>query len=318
MIKNLYHINKENLEKVTTKESLPNKLIDTDLYIYNLVTKKRSETFNELKKIGVSDKVYQNLLNPKDNIRFINYNDTLYSEFSYFSSKSKDENYASIIIHKNIIIVIYDTNETVVKELIDTVEFFPKKQKINIEYLLFSFIQEILSNYGKLILSYREEIELLANDFDNNKKEISPNDILDAKSQLYTFSRVLEKLYFTLSFPPTKDVLDFKSTYHITFSHLLKNVKLLKSSLNQTEERLNSLNDHYQLLLHDKSNNRLNTLTIIQAIFLPLTLIVGVYGMNFINMRELNYEYGYNITVGVMILISVGILIYFKKYGWFD
>jgi len=318
MIKNLYHLKKGNLEKATTEYNLTNNLIENDLYIYNLVTKNRSEAFVELKKIGISDKVFQNLMNPKDNIRFKNYEDTLYSEFSYFSSKTKDENYASVIIHKNIIIVIYDTNETVVEELLETIKFFSKKEKINIEYLLFSFIQEILSNYGKLILTYREEIELLANDFDNNKKEISPNDILDAKSQLYTFSRVLEKLYYTLSFPPTKDVLDFKSTYHITFDHLLKNVKLLKSSLNQTEERLNSLNDHYQLLLHDRSNNKLNTLTIIQAIFLPLTLIVGIYGMNFINMSELTYKYGYSITIGVMVLISLGILIYFRKNGWFD
>ena len=320
MIKNLYHIRKGNLMKVTVEHNLPHDLIESDLYVYDIVTNDKTEAIVELKKMGISDRICQNILNPKDNIRFKTYEDALYSELSYFSSKTKDENYASIIIYKNVLIGIHATNEDVIQELFETVNSFSKKQKekVTIEFFLFGFIQEILSNYGKLILAYREEIELLADDFEHEKKEISPSDILEAKSQLYTFSRVLEKLYYTLSFPPTKDVLDFKSTYHITFNYLLKSVKLLKSSLNQTEERLNSLNDHYQLLLHDKSNSRLNLLTIIQAIFLPLTLIVGIYGMNFINMNELKFEHGYSITIGVMILISVGILVYFKKTGWFN
>ncbi|OYT12048.1 MAG: hypothetical protein B6I18_02035 [Bacteroidetes bacterium 4572_112] len=70
--------------------------------------------------------------------------------------------------------------------------------------------------------------------------------------------------------------------------------------------------------MHDKANKRLNFLTITQAIFVPLTLVVGIYGMNFSNMPELGYKYGYFITIGGMLFIATLFLTYFKKKGWFN
>jgi magnesium transporter len=57
-------------------------------------------------------------------------------------------------------------------------------------------------------------------------------------------------------------------------------------------------------------------LTIISTIFIPLTFIVGVYGMNFSYMPELNYPYAYPIIWGIMVFIAVGMLIFFKRRHW--
>ncbi len=94
-------------------------------------------------------------------------------------------------------------------------------------------------------------------------------------------------------------------------------MEFLKISAAQIEDRLNSLHDHYDLLLQDKSNKRLNFLTIIQAIFVPLTLIAGIYGMNFQFMPELTFKYGYFISLGSMLIVSLFFLKYFYKHGWF-
>ena len=66
-----------------------------------------------------------------------------------------------------------------------------------------------------------------------------------------------------------------------------------------------------------KMNEIMKTLTIVSAIFIPLTFIVGVYGMNFENMPELKYPYGYHTVVGIMVLLGIAMLIYFKKRRWF-
>ncbi len=58
-------------------------------------------------------------------------------------------------------------------------------------------------------------------------------------------------------------------------------------------------------------------LTIIASIFTPLTFIAGVYGMNFINMPELNWEIGYYIVLGLMAMIAVSMFLWFKVKGWF-
>jgi magnesium transporter len=65
-----------------------------------------------------------------------------------------------------------------------------------------------------------------------------------------------------------------------------------------------------------RMNEIMKVLTIIATIFIPLTFIVGVYGMNFKYMPELEYKYGYFIVWGVMVLIAILLIFYFKKKKW--
>jgi magnesium transporter len=67
----------------------------------------------------------------------------------------------------------------------------------------------------------------------------------------------------------------------------------------------------------NRMNNIMKVLTIISTIFIPLTFIVGVYGMNFKFMPELEMRYAYPVTWGIMILTVAGMLIVFKKRRWF-
>ena len=66
-----------------------------------------------------------------------------------------------------------------------------------------------------------------------------------------------------------------------------------------------------------KMNEVMKTLTVISSIFLPLTFIVGLYGMNFHNMPELSTQYGYYVVLTVMALLVLGMIGYFKKKRWF-
>jgi magnesium transporter len=56
---------------------------------------------------------------------------------------------------------------------------------------------------------------------------------------------------------------------------------------------------------------------VISAVFLPLSLIAGIYGMNFADMPELHFKYGYEVIVGFMIAVAAGALFYFSRTGWF-
>jgi len=57
-------------------------------------------------------------------------------------------------------------------------------------------------------------------------------------------------------------------------------------------------------------------LTIIATVFMPLTFIVGIYGMNFNHMPELNWPWGYPLVMGLMAVIAAGMLLYFRRKGW--
>ncbi|WP_338359783.1 CorA family divalent cation transporter, partial [Yeosuana marina] len=69
--------------------------------------------------------------------------------------------------------------------------------------------------------------------------------------------------------------------------------------------------------LSNKMNEVMKVLTVISTIFIPLTFLAGIYGMNFANMPELHYQYSYFILWGVMIVLFLGMLYYFKKKKWF-
>ena len=88
--------------------------------------------------------------------------------------------------------------------------------------------------------------------------------------------------------------------------------------MDRLEENVKDLNQQFLLEIQDRTGNRLKILTILSAVFLPLTLIAGIYGMNFENMPELGAQYAYYLILGFMALVTVGMLGFFYKNGWFD
>ncbi|HHU84065.1 MAG TPA: magnesium transporter [Clostridiales bacterium] len=77
------------------------------------------------------------------------------------------------------------------------------------------------------------------------------------------------------------------------------------------------MREAYQAQIDIEQNQIMKVFTVITAIFLPLTLIVGWYGMNFKNMPELTWRYGYLYVIALNLLVSLGLFIYFKKKNWF-
>jgi len=72
----------------------------------------------------------------------------------------------------------------------------------------------------------------------------------------------------------------------------------------------------YLSTMSNKTNEVMKVLTIIATIFIPLTFIVGIYGMNFDNMPELHWPWAYFAVLGIMALIAVGMLFYFRRRKW--
>jgi magnesium transporter len=68
----------------------------------------------------------------------------------------------------------------------------------------------------------------------------------------------------------------------------------------------------------DKTNRRLGRLTVLSAIFMPITFLAGIWGMNFKNMPTISLEYGFVIAILTMAAISWAMYLYFRKKGWFD
>ncbi len=321
MEKKIYEVKKEGIREINSRDLPKESKEESILYMIDIKIKNREEASGELLKLGLAVELSEHVLNPSEHLRFEYINDILYGEIAYFSGKTKKLDYAGIVIQNKTLIIIHTIDEGLIANLRESFSSFTEKQKnkiTNVRFMLFLVIHEILSYHSKLILSYREKIDKLADKLDDDQPEIQPENFLEYRTQISHLAIAVEKQIYTLSLQPLENVLDLDNPYRPYFDDLLKGLSLFKVSLEHTEDRLNALNDHFQLQMQGKMNKRLNFLTVMQSIFVPLTLIAGIYGMNFKYMPELDFRYGYFITIGAMIVTSIFFIIYFYRHGWFD
>ena len=165
-------------------------------------------------------------------------------------------------------------------------------------------------------------IEELNRDIAAIRKQAFNDDVEneDLLEQMSTFENLNMKIRENLtdkqrilnSLLKSQKISDDKSELSI----MLKDIRSLIDHTNFNFERIDYLQNIFIGLLSVEQNKVIKIFTIVNVIFLPPTLIASIYGMNFDIMPELNWEYGYLFSIGVMILAAVTPLIIFKKKGW--
>jgi magnesium transporter len=98
----------------------------------------------------------------------------------------------------------------------------------------------------------------------------------------------------------------------------LSNLQAADRSLDRQDGRIAALRAGFQMHAQDKTNRKLGMLTILSAIFMPITLLAGIWGMNFETMPELKFPFSYPMALGLMVLIAVNMYLFFRRGGWFD
>jgi magnesium transporter len=189
------------------------------------------------------------------------------------------------------------------------------------DFLLFILLDAIMENFYITLENEEDKIEGLINLTKESADPIILEKIEQHRDNFNFLKRSIiplrDSLYDIKSIKDD-DVFNVIEAENFTFFARLhqKSLELLE----QIESDMGSLesasNFFFSAQTH-KMNEIMKTLTIVSAIFIPLTFIAGVYGMNFEHMPELRYENGYYIVVGIMFLIVIGMLYYFKRQRWF-
>ena len=186
----------------------------------------------------------------------------------------------------------------------------------NSDYLAYALMDAVVDNYIFIIEQFGERIEQLEQDIIRNA---TPSHL----EKVYAYKREINFLRKTV-----RPVRDLVVAYKTAESELIDQ---------QTQSYIKDLEDHivhaseavetYQIMLNDQlnlyesiTNNRLNDilriLTVFSVIFIPLTFLAGIYGMNFDYIPELRYRYAYPIFWSVLIAIASFMMFYFKRKKW--
>ena len=97
---------------------------------------------------------------------------------------------------------------------------------------------------------------------------------------------------------------------------MLDNFIQIETGYDQINEQINNLLSLYLSISAQRTNEVIRVLTIFSVFFMPLTFIVGIYGMNFKVMPEIDWQYGYAYAIVLMVAVTIAIYSWFKRKGW--
>ena len=163
----------------------------------------------------------------------------------------------------------------------------------------------------------REKHDVLSRRMIEDSDSIEPEDLFALRREITNIGDANEDHAFCVDVLQKVESTSFAAddqSEHL--KELERSLERHQRSMDRLEENVKDLHQQFLLSIQDKTGNRLKVLTILSAVFLPLTLIAGIYGMNFDHMPQLHWEYGYYMVWGIMAVLFIGMIVYFKRKHW--
>jgi magnesium transporter len=189
-------------------------------------------------------------------------------------------------------------------------------RKQGADYLAYAIIDSVVDNYFLVLDALGTGLEQFEERATDESDNAFITDIQRAKQNLFRIRRAVWPLRESLSFLVRLDSPLINDELEPFLKDLQGNVVQAAETVENYRELLAGMMEVNLSSVSNRMNNVMKVLTIISTIFIPLTFIVGVYGMNFSYMPELGIRYGYFVIWGVMLLIAGGMVIFFKKRHW--
>ena len=234
----------------------------------------------------------------------------------------KDENITieqvSLVLGKNYVLTFQEAKGDVFDTIRDRLRHGKGRiRTLKSDYLLYTLIDAVVDHYFSIVETLGNKIEDLETDlFAGQTKENINIEVQQLKREILKVRRAIFPLREVINrIEKIEHPLIYKRTiayFRDIYDHLIQ----VSENIDIYREMIWSLMDMYMTTISNKMNEVMKLLTIIATIFIPLTFIAGIYGMNFDNIPELHYKYSYHFLWGIMIVIFVGMLFYFKRKKW--
>ena len=250
-----------------------------------------------------------------------------YANYMFFSVRSAlpaennifvlQQEQISFILGKNFLISFQQKSSEHFTDVRDRIE--KKRGKIRskgADFLLFRMLDAIVDNYFEVLVDITDSIEKLEMKLIRVANSDTLKMIEFQKRKLIELRKIVLPLK-DVAFQLEKTQSQFiNSDNHPYFADLKENCLAVMDEIDANKQILEGMANLYYAIQGQRMNEIMKVLTVVSAIFIPLTFIVGVYGMNFKYMPELEYKYGYYTIVAILFIISISLLLIFVKRGW--
>ena len=267
--------------------------------------------------------VMEDILNSLQKPKFEYYNDSqLFITFKMIEynpyTREIEVEHLSFILGKNYLISFQEERSRDIFEAISVrlKTSAGKTRKNGADYLLYALMDLVVDNYFVVLEQISENIERLEDEIIKTTKQKSMTEIYGIKRELMLMRKVIFPLREMLSNLIREEAPLITPNTSLYLRDVHDHVSQVIETVDSYRELVASLMDLYLSQAGNRMNNVMKVLTVISVIFMPLTFIAGIYGMNFDNIPELHWQNGYYYVWGFMITLVVGMLIYFKRKDW--
>lgn len=259
-------------------------------------------------------------LTPERSERMLSQKNALYMEVpTHLGWDQLEKPYVSFLCLKTTVITIHrdklHTIEDVIRDLDGDVPLYANSSPAMLYYLLV----EIGKQTVNAALKVREAAEQLDQACHENPEALDPRKIAVLRRKISHYAAVHDDHAYCTGVLQTVESAAFQFSEQARhFGDTLQLSGLAGQIIAGTADRVASLQRDYDALVQSRVESRLQFLTILSAVFLPLTLISGLYGMNFNDLPGMGIKSGYLIVIGFMLATAVFTASYFYLRGWFE
>ncbi len=223
----------------------------------------------------------------------------------------------SIILTENTLITFQEFKGDVfdgVRERIKTAGTRIRKNEV--DFLAYALMDAVIDNYFLIIEQMGDNIDELEASILNNPNQQVMVQLYALKRNVVLLRKSVWPLREVVSSMERTDEFVIHSNTKVFIRDLYDHTIQVLDTNESMRDIVNGLVDIYLTTINNNMSSVMKVLTIISTIFIPLTFIAGVYGMNFLFMPELEWRWSYPIILVVMLTISIGMILFFKKKKW--
>jgi magnesium transporter len=316
----VYQYNAENL-RVTEVKKIEDITTDPSMVTWvNIIGIHDTDLIEEIgRRFSVHHLLLEDVVNTNHRPKQEEYENYLYIVLKSFDQDptTLDTEQISIIVGDNLVISFQEKASDLFALIISRiVEGKGRLRRAGADYLAYGLIDLIVDNYFVVLEAIGEKIEDL-----EERLIYQPGP--DALTEIHKLKR--QMLYLRKALWPLREIIGtlsrgesprIKDTTYIYLRDVYDHTIQIIDTLETYRDIVSGMLDIYLSSISNRMNQIMKVLTIISTVFIPLTFIVGLYGMNFKYMPELEWEWGYPAVLVVMILISIAMTVYFRTRKW--
>lgn len=229
----------------------------------------------------------------------------------------------SIVLGKNYVLSFQESSQPLFGPVLDRLKFGNVRiRKRGVDYLAYALIDTIVDHYFKVLENLENRIEALEDELLNDPGEETFQYIHVLRRDLVFFRKMVWPLRDTLNTTIRDDSPFIEEQTNIFLRDVYDHVVQIIDNIENYRDITMGMHDTYMIHVSNKMNEVMKVLTIIATIFIPLTFIAGIYGMNFntevspYNMPELQWYWGYPAAIGAMVVLTIVMIVFFRRKGW--